>query len=195
MEVKEPAIAYDKQKFTIEEYLEMENVATEKSEYYQGEIFAMSGTKLNHNIISRNSIIGLGNKLKGKSCQPFGSDLRVYIPTNTLFTYPDISIFCSKVETRNDDELNALNPTVIIEILSASTKNYARGDKFNLYRDIPTLKEYILIDSNSLSIETFRINERNHWELEEFKLPTDTLAIKAIDIEIGLEEIYEGVEF
>ena len=194
-EVREPAIAYGKQKFTIAEYLEMENNAVEKNEYYKGEVFAMSGAKLNHNIVSRNLITALGNKLKGKPCKPFGSDMRIHIPSNTLFTYPDISIVCGKVESLNDDDFNFLNPTVIIEILSKSTKNYDRGDKFKLYRDIPTLREYILVDSEKLGIEVFRLNATSHWELEEYKLMTETLIVKAVDVEIAVEEIYEGVEF
>lgn len=194
-EVREPAIAYGKQKFTIAEYLEMENNAVEKNEYYKGEVFAMSGAKLNHNIVSRNLITALGNKFKGKPCKPFGSDMRIHIPSNTLFTYPDISIVGGKVESLNDDDFNFLNPTVIIEILSKSTKNYDRGDKFKLYRDIPTLKEYILVDSERLGIEAFRINKNNHWELEEYKLLTETLIIKAVEVEIAIEEIYEDLEF
>lgn len=194
-EVREPAIAYGKQKFTIAEYLEMEDAAVEKSEYYKGEVFAMSGAKLNHNIISINIATQLKQKLKGKSCQPFGSDMRIHIPTNTLFTYPDITIICGKAESLDDDDFNFLNPTVIIEILSKSTKNYDRGDKFKLYRDIPTLKEYILVDSEQLGIEIFRLNETNHWELEEYKLMAEQLLIKAIEVEIGLEEIYQGVNF
>ena len=79
---------------------------------------------------------------------------------NSLFTYPDISIVCGDPETRNNDELNLVNPTVIIEVLSSSTKNYDRGEKFKLYRDIPTLKEYTLVDSESISVEAFYINDR-----------------------------------
>lgn len=195
MEVREPAIAYGKHKFTIEEYLAMEDIATEKHEYYKGEIFAMSGTKMPHNIISKNLFIGLGIKLKGKKCQPFGSDMRVHIKANTLFTYPDISIICGEPETLNNDNLNVLNPAIIIEILSPSTKNYDRGEKFKLYRDIPTLKEYILVDSESIHVEIFRLNEAGHWELEEYKLEGEPLNIKTINENIPIGDIYEGVKF
>ena len=98
MELREPAKAYGKQHFSIEEYLEIENAATEKHEYYKGEIFAMSGAKLAHNIIWKNFFGSLAIKLKGKYCQPFGSDLRIHIESNTLFTYPDISIICGDAE-------------------------------------------------------------------------------------------------
>ena len=194
MEVREPAIAFGKQKLTIEEYLEFENANTEKYEYYKGELFAMSGAKLQHNIITKNLFIGLGVKLKGKPCQPYGSDMRIHIPTNTLFTYPDISVICGEVKTLNDDEINALNPTVIIEVLSPSTKSYDRGDKFNLYRDIPTLKEYILVDSAAISIEAFSINSQNNWELKEYKTIAETLHLETIQVSIELKDIYEGTK-
>ncbi|MBX3242340.1 MAG: Uma2 family endonuclease [Chitinophagaceae bacterium] len=180
METREPAIAYGKQKFTIEEYLSMEEAATEKSEYYRGEIFAMSGAKLPHNTISVNLLIELGNKLKGKQCKPYGSDQRIHIEANTLFTYPDISIVCGETKTLNNDNWNVLNPAVIIEVLSPSTKNYDRGEKFKLYRDIPTLKEYILVDSESLHIEIFRLNEAHRWELEEYDSPEEVLYINPL---------------
>jgi len=194
MEVKEPAVAYGKQKVSIEEYLEMEQSSIEKHEYYKGEIFAMSGAKMPHNTISKNLLGTLFTKLKGKKCQPYGSDVRIHIESNTLFAYPDISIICDEVITRNNDDFNVLNPVVIIEILSHSTKNYDRGEKFKLYRDIPTLKEYILIDSESIHIETFRLNEKNHWELEEYNFVTEELYVKAINEKILIADIYEGVK-
>lgn len=194
MELKEPAIAYSKQKISIEEYLEMENASPEKHEYYKGEVFAMSGAKVPHNRISSNLIGELIIRLKGKKCQPYGSDMRIHIPSNTLFTYPDISIICGDVVTLNNDDYNVLNPTVIIEILSPSTKNYDRGEKFKLYRDIPTLKEYILVDSESIHIEVFRLNEKNHWELEEYNDIAISLQFKSIQESILLSDIYNGVK-
>jgi Uma2 family endonuclease len=194
MEIKEPAIVYSQQKISIEAYLEMENAALEKHEYYKGEVFAMSGAKVPHNRISTNLLMTLGQKLKGKKCQPFGSDQRIHIQSNTLFTYPDISIVCGEILTLNNDEYNVLNPAVIIEVLSRSTKNYDRGEKFKLYRDITTLKEYILVDSESMHIEVFRLNENNHWELEEYN-DTGSLLIKTINENISIGEIYEGIKF
>ncbi len=195
MEVREPIVKHGKKTFTIAEYLEMENVAAEKSEYYQGEIFAMSGAKLPHNRISSNLMITLGNRLKQKGCQPFGSDLRVHVEKNSLFTYPDLSIVCGEVKTLNDDEMNVLNPTVLIEVLSKSSKNYDRGDKFKLYRDIPTLTEYILVDSLSLNVEVFRLNKNNFWQLEEYRAIEEILLIHALQVSIPLADIYEGVTF
>jgi len=202
MEVREPAVAYGKNKFTEEEYLKIEEQSSEKHEFYRGEIFllhagevsAMSGAKVTHNIISGNIFGEIKQKLKGKSCQPFNSDQRIYIPQNTLYTYPDISIVCGKPETKDDDELNLLNPSVIIEVLSSSTKSYDRGDKFKLYRDIKSLKEFILVDSKSIVVEAFRINESGHWELEEYKTIEETLLVKTVILTIPLTDIYEGTK-
>lgn len=194
MEVREPAVAFGRQKFTIQEYLEMEEAAIEKHEYYKGEIFAMSGPKVPHNEISGNLYYAFRKRLEGKKCKPYNSDQRIHIVANTLFTYPDVSIVCGEIITLDNDNWNVLNPTVIIEVLSPSTKNYDRGEKFKLYRDIPTLKDYILVDSESIHVETFRLNESSHWELEEYKTISDQLTIKAIGETILLSEIYEGVK-
>ena len=193
MELHEPAVAYGKVKMSIEAYLEMENAADEKHEYYKGEIITRPACKVSHNIITGNFFGVIGNKLKGKNCQPFGSDARIHIESNTLFTYPDISIICGEIITLNNDDYNVLNPTVIIEVLSKPTKNYDRGEKFKLYRDIATLKEYILVDSESIHIEKFRLNENGHWELEEYNSLSDAVIIKAINETIVLSEIYDGV--
>lgn len=192
MELNEPAVSYAKRKYTIEEYLEMENASSEKHEYYQGEIFAMSGNKFQHNIVTSNLIGSLGNRLKSKTCRPFSSDLRVHIKKNTLFTYPDISIVCGKPEFLNDDQFNLLNPTVIIKVLSPSTKSYDRGDKFRLYRDIPSLKQYILIEPEAIHIEAFSINTQGYWELKEYSALNESLQLRSIDVDVALEDIYDG---
>ncbi len=191
MEVNEPAHAYQKKFYSIEEYLQMENEAVEKHEYYKGEIFAMSGAGPRHNIISINIIVSLGNSLKGKSCQPFGSDMRIHIPENTLFTYPDISVICGDIINPGQDENSATNPTVIFEILSPSTRNYDRGVKFMLYRAIPTLKEYVLIEAESIHVEQFAINKEGLWQLKEFSGKEDELTLESLNVNLMLRDIYD----
>ena len=134
----------------------------------------------------------LRKKLPGNPCKPFNSDQRIHIPADPLFTYPDISVVCGEIITLEDDEFNILNPTILIEVLSASTRNYDKGDKFKLYRDIDTLKEYIVVDSESVSVEAFRLIEKGHWELEEYKLLISSLHIPVIEQSIPLAAIYEG---
>lgn len=192
MELREPAVAYGKMKLTIEEYLEFERDSEQKHEYYKGEIFAMAGASNRHNLLFSNIYGELAYRLKGKTCRPFGSDLRVHIPENTLFTYPDISIICRDIVSEEKSYDTFTEPSVIIEILSPSTKSYDRGEKFKLYRDIKTLEEYILVDSESISVEAWRINANGHWELEELKAKEDVLSINSIEISFKLSEIYEG---
>ena len=189
-EVKEPAVAYDKQRYTIEEYLQMERASDVKHEYYQGEIFAMAGVKPRHNIISSNLIAELHLRLKRSPCFPYGSDMRIHIPENTLFTYPDISIICGEIKAFDKDQDTALQPVILIEILSKTTRNYDRGVKFKLYRDIPTLKEYMLVDSENICVEIFRKNEHNHWELEEYKNLQEIVTLPAIGVSVSMEDIY-----
>ena len=199
MEVKEPEVAYGKKKYTKEEYLQMENAATERHEYFEGEIFqmqghgellAMFGAANLHNMIFSNLFGSLGFQLKGKTCRLYGPDMRLNIPENTLFTYPDISVYCGEVENIPEDEQSFVKPSVLIEILSPPAHEYDRGGKFKLYRDIPTLKEYILVDTRAINVEVFRINNSNHWELEEYKSIADIITIPSLKLTIPLAEIY-----
>lgn len=203
MEVNEPAVAYGAHKYTIEEYLKMEKAATERHEYYKGEIFqmqghgellAMSGAANRHNFMFTSLFTGIAVRLKGKSCRPYGPDMRLHIPENTLFTYPDITIYCGEPVSIPEDEESFMNPAVIVEILSPSTKQYDRGGKFKLYRDIPSLKEYILVDTAEINVEVFRFVTANHWELEELKDVSSVLQMPSVGIEIPLSEIYAGTK-
>lgn len=191
-EVKEPALAYSKKRYTIEEYLEMERASDVKHEYYHGEIFAMAGAGLSHNWVFTNVFGELCAQLKDGSCRPYGSDMRMHIPENTLFTYPDISIYCGDPTFIDKNEDTVIQPTVIIEILSPSTRGYDLGKKFELYRDIPTLKEYILIDTENISVKTFRINAHNNWEPAAYKTLKETVLIPTVSISLSMQDIYHG---
>ena len=193
-ELREPSAAYGREKLSIEEYLAWERESSQKHEYYQGEVFTMSGAGRRHNFIFVNLLSKLSVLLKGKPCRPFGSDMRLHIPENSLFTYPDISIYCGEINSLDPEEDSLVKPTVIIEILSPSTHNYDRGDKFGLYRDIPTLKEYVLVDTKVILVEAFRINSNGFWELHEYKSAHENLDFPVLDIFIPLTEIYEGTK-
>ena len=193
--LNEPAVAYGKRRYTIQEYLELENASQEKHEYFEGEIFAMSGASDNHNEIFSNVFGEIVNNLKEKPCRPYGSDKRLSIPENTLFTYPDISIYCNGLIHSEFNEDTSILPTVIIEILSPSTKNYDKGKKFNLYKDIPSLKEYIMIDSTEISVEAFHINENQNWELKEYKSIDESLHFFSLGFNVLLKDIYQHVRF
>ena len=141
LELREPVVAYGKKYLTIEECLAFEKASEQKYEYYLGKAFAMTGASSRHNLIFSNLFIDIGGKLKGSSCKPYGSDLRIHIPDNTLFTYPDITIICGDIIPCDCDNDTAVLTSVIIEIISESNRNYDHGAKFTLYRDIPALKE------------------------------------------------------
>lgn len=192
--VREPVVAYNKTILSQKEYLEWEKTNERKHEYFKGEIFAMAGASPRHIKIHSNLFIAIGTRLKDNPCQPYGSDMRIHIPENTLYTYPDLAIICGDFIPSPTDDDSAILPTVIIEILSASTQNYDRGEKFKLYRDIPSLKEYLLVDSESVLVEAFRINPNGNWELEEIKSAVGSLKIQSVGIEIPLKDIYAGTK-
>lgn len=191
--LNEPALKYNY--ISPEEYLELEQAATEKHEYYRGEIFAMSGASLKHNRLFSNVFIGIGTQLKGKDCQPYGSDLRIHIPKNTLYTYPDISIICGNPDLTDEKFDIATNPSVIIELLSKSTRNYDRIEKFSLYRDIDSLQEYILIDTEKVHVEKHLRHKNNSWQLVDYKSLDNSFVIETVLVTLLLKDIYEGISF
>lgn len=191
--VNEPALKHNF--ISQEEYLAEERAALDKHEYYQGEIFAMSGASLKHNIIFSNLFGELAHKLKSKGCKPYGSDLRIHIPKNTLYTYPDISIICGDPDLTDQEFDTATNPSVIIELLSKSTRNYDKGEKFTLYRDIDSLKEYVLVDTEKIYVEKHIRNADKSWQLTDYTSLENSFTIYSIQHSFSLMDIYEGLSF
>jgi Uma2 family endonuclease len=174
---------------TVEEYLDLERQADYKSEYYQGEIFAMSGGSPNHSLIATNCARLLGNALQGSGCRVYNSDLRVHVVTVNMYTYPDITVVCDKSDIVDE---SLLNPLVLVEVLSPSTESYDRGQKFAFYRSIPSLREYVLVAQERQSIEVFRRNDTGIWELH---LPQDgVIELASVGCSIRLEDVYADVE-
>lgn len=179
---------------TPKEYLDFERGALDKHEYYKGEIFAMSGNTLRHNRLQVNFMIAVGNYLNDKPCQIFGSELRVHVPLNEWYTYPDSIIVCDEPQLQDEEFDTLLNPTVIIEILSKSTQSYDRGDKFSLYRSIPSFQEYILIHSDKVAIEQYNRQPDGTWILKEFGQESETLFIQSVQFSLPLSQLYSGVK-
>jgi len=193
--VAEPAAAYRREKLTIEEYLEMEEKSEVKHEYYKGEIFAMSGPKLDHLRITRDMSALLGLKLRGSGCEVFATDLRVYVESEELLTYPDLSIVCGEPVTWKNDDWNLINPSVIVEVLSKTTMAYDRGTKFELYKGLVSLREYILVDSRSVLVEQLCKDGEGRWVFRKYDQLIDRIVVEAVGVELTLEEIYENVRF
>jgi len=183
--------------YTPEEYLQQERKATHKSEYYKGEIFAMAGASLNHNRIVSNTIFAIrdGLRKKGKNCEVFPSDLRLHIPANTLYTYPDVSVICGEPQFTDDNFDVITNPIVLVEVLSESTKSYDRGEKFKLYRDIETLQNYVLVASDSHLVEVFTKKTDNFWELRIYENLDENVELGSLNISVSMQEIYLNVSF
>jgi Uma2 family endonuclease len=179
---------------TQEQFLTLEREATEKHEYYKGEIFAMSGASFPHNKIENNVRLLLGNHLKGGRCEAFGSNLRVHIPENSLYTYPDIFIICDDPIFIDNEFDTVTNPSVIIEILSPLTGDYDKGAKFDLYRQIKSLEEYILIDSTKVHFIHYSKNEDATWTLSDSKSLDEPFFISSVQFKVSLSEVYAGIE-
>ena len=176
------------------DYLEEERKALAKSEYYKGEVFAMSGASSKHNRIVASIIISIGQYLKNGKCYIYPSDLRVHNPANGLYTYPDVTIVCGKEEYLDEEFDTLLNPTVLIEVLSPTTEEYDRGTKFKLYRSIPSLKNYIMIGSTEISAEIYTRMENNEWKLSMVKEKEGIIHISAIEYDLALTDVYAQVE-
>lgn len=184
--------AIQKPYLSEQEYLEDERKASLKSEYYKGEVFAMSGASKEHNKIVASFIVEVGQHLKGKKCSIMSSDTRVHNPVNTLYTYPDAVVTCEEEKYLDNEFDTLLNPTIIIEVLSKSTQDYDRGTKFMLYRSIPSLKHYVLISSLEYSIEIYT-RDGEQWILNTANKPEDELYLAAIDFRFKLKDMYVQV--
>ena len=184
-----------KPRFTFAEYLVRERLATGKSEYYRGEIFAMAGGSPRHNTIKLNIAVILRGQLRSSPCRPFDSDQRIRIPTNGLSTYPDVSIVCGEVQLDADDRDAIVNPRLVFEVLSKSTESYDRGKKFDLYRQLDSLQEYILVSQDDPQIERFVRQEDGTWNLTVIKGLDSSLELITIAANLPLAEVYEDVKF
>lgn len=178
-----------------EEYLEFERAALDKHEYLNGEIFAMSGAKLGHVRICRNISTSLTNQLKNRSCEAFQSDLRVHIPTTGLYTYPDVIVVCGEPQLVPDGYLDTLlNPAVIVEVLSPSTADYDRGAKFDHYKTVESLKEYVLVWQEKKRVARFTRRDDGSWNLKDFIGEDVEIDLASVDCSLSMEDIYDKVD-
>jgi|WetSurMetagenome_2_1015567.scaffolds.fasta_scaffold14528_3 Uma2 family endonuclease len=190
------ALVQTKHYITPEEYLMFEREALDqRHEYFDGEIFAMSGASFRHTLIS-SAITGIFyNQLHGRNCSAVSSDLRVKIPDTGLYTYPDIVVVCGEPEFEDQVFDTLLNPVVIIEILSKSTENYDRGKKFENYRKIKSLQEYLLISQEEIHIEHYQRQDNNVWTFKEYTLPEEKIILSSINAQLVLADIYAKITF
>lgn len=191
-EVNEPAPRYNY--FSPQEYLALERGKEYRNEYYHGEIIAMSAASYDHNKIVSNVIIGIGNFLKNQKCSILPSHMRVSTPMHDSYMYPDASIVCDEPQLEDDKFDTLLNPSVIFEVLSPSTRNVDKGRKFFFYQQIPSLQEYIMIDSSKRFIQIARRQSNNSWKFESLDETHTSFVIQTINFGLSFSEIYRETD-
>ncbi|HAX84844.1 MAG TPA: hypothetical protein DCY91_00940 [Cyanobacteria bacterium UBA11370] len=184
----------EQQYYSPEEYLALEEVADYKSEYIDGQIFPMAGGSTNHNRIALNFSTELNFAFKKLDYEVFMSDVRLWIPKQRIYTYPDIMIVAGEPKYYNDRTDTITNPQVIVEVLSKSTKGYDRRDKFQFYRRIPTFEEYLLIDQTKIYIEHFYKTNNKRWSFYEYDESDEAIALSSVSFQISIADVYNKVK-
>ncbi|MHC5738651.1 Uma2 family endonuclease [Nostoc sp.] len=181
--------------YTPEEYLELEEAADYKSEYIDGQIIPIAGGSVNHNQIALNLSTELNFAFKKQNYRVFMGDVRLWILQKRTYTYPDVMILAGEPEFFNNRKDIILNPQIIIEVLSQSTKGYDREDKFQAYRTISTFQEYLLIDQTRIHVDQFSKTGKKQWALREYDEEDEAIALVTVPFEISLQDLYNKVEF
>jgi Uma2 family endonuclease len=182
-----------KQRITPADYLEAERRAEYKSEYYDGEVFAMSGASEPHNLMVANLIVALGSQLRGGPCRVYPSDMRVKVHASGLYTYPDVAVVCGKSQLEDDHFDTLLNPTLLIEVLSPSTESWDRGMKAEHYRRLESLGELLLVAQDEPRVERCRRQGEREWLLTVFCGLDESVELAAVGCTLALRDVYAGV--
>ena len=180
-------------RLTVQEYIKQEVESDTKYEYHDGKIYALAGGTLNHGLISGNAYAELRIQLKAKksSCLPFNSDVKLFIASTKSFVYPDSMVICGEIKESKEDKNAVTNPVLIIEVLSKSTAEYDRGDKFYLYRQIPTFREYVLIEQKKHVVDVhYKGEDSDLWRITRYEGLDKKIKLHSLDIELSMEELY-----
>lgn len=180
-------------RITPEEYLALERKALNKSEYLHGEIFPMPGASRKHNLVCVNITIILGSQLRQSSYETYAGDMRVKVSPTGLYTYPDVIVVCDEPQFEDNQVDTLLNPTLIVEVLSPSTEDYDRGGKFEHYRALPSLQEYLLVAQDRCHVVHYTRQKDGTWLLAETTRIEEQLHLPAIDCNLSIAEVYAKV--
>ncbi len=184
-----------KAKMTLEEYFEFDKNAEGNFEYFDGEIFEMSGVSPNHARIERNLTVKLTSRAFERGCEVFPANLRIKIPTLSIYRYPDLSLVCGRAEFVDVGGVQCLvNPTLIIEVLSESTERYDRGEKFLEYKSIESFQEYLLILSAGIGVTLFQKHNERFWLQSDYKAG-ESFHLNTLDLDMNVDDLYQGVDF
>lgn len=184
-------------RYTVEEYLRTETGAAQRHEYRDGQIIAMAGGTPEHSLLIANLIRELGNRLKGKPCRVYDSNLRIRIPQTPLCTYPDASVICGALEfdAQDSNRTTAINPTLIAEVLSVSTEADDRGEKFRRCLSLESLQEYVLVSQQRPWVETFFRQGDGSWRFSTVSGLEAAAHFASLQIQIPISDLYSGIEF
>lgn len=183
-----------KRDFTVAEYLAIERLAETRSEYFRGEMFAMSGASRKHNLLCLNVSACIHQQIRHLRCEVYQTDMRVKVCESGLYTYPDVVATCEAPQFEDEQVDSLLNPQVLVEVLSESTENYDRGKKFEHYRRITSLQEYLLISQDRLLVELYTRRPNEGWLLTVASRWDECVQLTSIDCSLPLAEIYAKVE-
>ncbi len=186
------ADAAEKRSFTPAEYLAWERTSPEKHEYFRGEVFAMAGASREHNLIVANLITALTVALRDRPCEAYPSDMRVKVPSTGLYTYPDVSVVCGRPEFEDDALDTLLNPQALVEVLSDTTERYDRGKKFEQYRTLVSLRDYVLVAQDQVLVEHFAKQADGSWVLRELRAG-NRVGLGSIGCAVDVDEVYRKV--
>jgi len=190
--------AHKTPKLTVKEYIKREHESDNKYEYHDGEIYALAGGTLNHGMLCGNIFGELRSKLKEKqsNCKPYTSEIKVFIEKTNSFVYPDSMVICGDIEKSELEKNSVTNPILIVEVLSKSTSDYDRGDKFYLYRQLSSLKEYVLIEQDRYVVDVHYKSENSDlWRITRYEGKDQTLQLQSIGIEISMKDLYDDLDF
>lgn len=182
--------------YTLDEYLALERASDTRYEFYNGEIFAMSGGSLQHDVITGNAYNALRAALQGKNCRVFTGNMQIKVPAALPYRYPDVSVVCGPIQTErfNGNDL-LVNPTLLVEVLSSTTEGYDRGDKFTFYKSIPNFREYLLLAQHRPHVAQFVRQPDGKWLHTEVNELGAGLYLPSLDCTLSLNDVYEGIEF
>ncbi len=186
-----PAVAV--QRLSYADYLALEATSEQRHEFCEGMVLAMAGGTMAHAKVKVNLTGLMFAALRGRPCQPYDSDQRIRVAATSLATYPDLSVVCGRREPDAEDPHAAVNPTVLFEVSSTGTAAYDRGERFEHYRRIPTLRQYVLVESTRAHVDVFSLNAAGLWELREYG-PGSVVALGSVGIEVAVDDLYEGWE-
>jgi Uma2 family endonuclease len=189
--------AHKMPRLTIEEYILQEKESGQRYEYHDGKIFALAGGSVNHGLLCGNIYAELRSQLKakGSNCKPTTSEIKLNIVKENSFVYPDAMVICGDLKKSNSDQNSVTNPILVVEVLSKSTSDYDRGDKFYIYRQIPSLQEYVLIEQARPQVEIFyKKPGTDLWRISRFEGLESKIQLQSVEIEISMSELYFDIE-